>query len=55
MEEKRPANDGGSDETVQHERAGECSAEPVAVQVVVVVAELEVRCYDILLTVSAAA
>jgi hypothetical protein len=53
MEEKRPANDGGSDQAVQHERAGEGRAESVAVNVLAV-AELEVRCYDTLLTVSAA-
>jgi hypothetical protein len=53
MEEKRRANDGSSDQGMQHERAGEGRAEPVAVNVVAV-AELEVRCYDTLLTVSAA-
>jgi hypothetical protein len=53
MEEKRPANDGCGDQTVQDEGAGEGGAEPVAVNVVAV-AELEIRCYDTLLTVSAA-
>ena len=53
MEENRPADDGSSDQTVQDKRAGEVDAEPVAVNVVAV-AELEVRCYDTLLTVSAA-
>ena len=53
MEEKRPANDGSSDQTVQDERAGEGGAELVAVNVVAV-AELEVRCYGTLLTVSVA-
>ncbi len=53
MEEKRPANDGGSNQTMQHERAREGAADPVAVDVVAV-AELEVRCYETLLTVSAA-
>jgi hypothetical protein len=52
MEEKRRANNGSSDQTVQDERAGEGAAEPVAVNVVAV-AELEVRRYDTLLTVSA--
>ena len=52
MEENRPADDGSSDQTVQDERAGEGAAEPVAVNVVAV-AELEVRRYDTLLTVSA--
>jgi hypothetical protein len=53
MEEQRTGNDGTSDQTVQQERAGEVDAEPVAVNVVAV-AELEVRCYGTLLTVSAA-
>jgi hypothetical protein len=53
MEEKRPANDGSRDQTVQHERAGEVDAEPVAAKVVFR-AELKVRCYGTLLTVSAA-
>ena len=53
MEEKRPANDGSGNQTVQHQRAGESGADLVAVNVVAV-AELEVRCYDTLLTASAA-
>ena len=53
MEEKRPANDGSSDQTVQHERAGEVGAEPVAVAVVFG-AELEVSGYGTLLTFAAA-
>ena len=53
MKEKRRADDSSSDQPMQHERAGEGAAEPVAVNVVAV-AELEVRCYDTLLTVSAA-
>ena len=53
MEEKRAANDGSGNQTVQHERAGKGAADPVTVDVVAV-AELEVRCYDTLLTVSAA-
>ena len=53
MEEKRPANDSSGNQAVQHKRAGEGAADPVIVDVVAV-AELEVRCYDTLLTVSAA-
>jgi hypothetical protein len=53
MEEKRTANDGSRDQAVQDDGAGEVDAEPVAVNVVAV-AELEVRCYGTLLTVSAA-
>jgi hypothetical protein len=53
MEEKRPANNRSRDQTVQQQRAGEGGAEFVAVNVVAV-AELEVRCYGTLLTVSAA-
>jgi hypothetical protein len=53
MEEQRPPNDGSSDQTVQQDGAGEGGAELVAVNVFAV-AELEVRCYGTLLTVSAA-
>ena len=53
MEEERPGNNGASDQAVQDDGAGEVDAEPVAVNVVAV-AELEVRCYGTLLTVSAA-
>jgi hypothetical protein len=53
MEENRPADYGGSDQPVQDEGAGEGGAELVAVNVVAV-AELEIRCYGTLLTVSAA-
>jgi hypothetical protein len=53
MEEECAANDGSRDQTVQQERAGEGGAEFVAVNVVAV-AELEVRCYDDLLTASTA-
>ncbi len=53
MEEECRANDSSGNQTVQHERAGEGAADPVTVDVVAV-AELEVRCYGTLLTVSAA-
>ena len=53
MEEQRSGNDGRSDQTMQHEGAGEVDAESVAAEVVFG-AELEVCCYGILLTVSAA-
>ncbi len=53
MEEKRRANNGRSDQAMQHQRAGEGAAESIAVNVLAV-AELEIRCYDTLLTVSAA-
>ena len=53
MEEKRPANDGSSNQTVQDDGAGKGTAELVAVDVLAM-AELEVRCYGTLLTVSAA-
>jgi hypothetical protein len=54
MEEQRPGNDGAGDQTMQHERAGEVDAEPVAAEVVFG-AELEFCRYGNLLTVSAAA
>ena len=47
MEENRPSNDGSSDQPVQHERAGEVGAEPVAAEVVFGV-ELEIRGYGTL-------
>jgi hypothetical protein len=53
MEEKCPANDGCGNQTVQYERAGKGAADSVAVDVLAM-AELEVRCYDTLLTASAA-
>jgi len=53
MKEQRSGNNSRSDKSVQHERAREVDAEPVAANVVFG-AELEVRCYGILLTVSAA-
>ncbi len=49
MEEERPAHDDRSDQTVQDEGAREVGAEPVAVNVIVVV-ELEAGSYDTLLT-----
>jgi hypothetical protein len=53
VEEKRRADDDRSDEAVQQKRTAEVDPEPVAVTGVVV-AELEVRGYDTLLTASMA-
>jgi hypothetical protein len=54
MEENRTGNDRACDQTVQHERAREVDAEPVAAEVVFG-AELELCRYGNLLTVSTAA
>ena len=53
MKEHRSGNNSRNDKTVQYERTGEVDTKPVAANVVFG-AELEVRCYGILLTVSAA-